>query len=414
MSQDLRQLTLLILSDIHFGPDSCSKDFSNEDNPPKHLVIPSTSMKDSLIEIINKQHKQLDGIIVTGDLTSKGKPSELKGCFEKIIEIAKQVCVDNDNIFFTFGNHDIDWEISKLAELEKPVCDALYLEVAASFCQIYVSNRNCSSPGPVPGSGLFKRDKFEIYIVNSAYFSTHNQSYSHGKLGEKQFQWLSSVMAPMIDSGKWKIFILHHHPFKYSYPSVVEDISCLEEGSDLCDLLGKNNIDIVCHGHRHHPQMYTKMRSGWVSPITFFCAGSLSVNETERRLGEIHNVFHVLSLETRDSNHAAIGTITTYRYSTANGWIQSEASDMIPLDPVQKFGAIETLIEKESEITNIIKSLLNSRSDIHIDMPQYNSLPLCLLCTPIKELNALFKKGAIKHNTKIVGEYPNVVLLKRL
>ena len=285
MSIDMRPLSVLILSDIHFGRDAVSDDFALENSPPPHKIQNAVPMKRNLIE--NLSGKNVEAILVTGDLTSAGGPSEFQACRNCIVEIAETIGVEKENIFFAFGNHDVNWPISKLSDDEHgtAIKDELYVNVAASVGHIFIQNLNDYESGPIPGSGLFCRDKFVLYVANSGYFSAHNQQYSHGKLGPDQYDWLKNSILKHSNISKWQILMLHHHPFKYTYPTLVEDISCLEEGSEIVDLIGSSNIDIVCHGHRHHPKLFTDMRTNWNTPITFFCSGSLSVNERHRRLG---------------------------------------------------------------------------------------------------------------------------------
>ena len=72
--------------------------------------------------------------------------------------------------------------------------------------------------------------------------------------------------------------MLHHHPFNYPYPTLGRDISLLDEGAELLDISGKAGINLICHGHRHHPKAHNEQRDDWKNAITFICAGSFSVN----------------------------------------------------------------------------------------------------------------------------------------
>jgi hypothetical protein len=70
--------------------------------------------------------------------------------------------------------------------------------------------------------------------------------------------------------------------------------------------------------------------------------------------GEIPNLFHLMELESRAENKAAVGTVQTFQYVTMKGWIPIIYSDIVPLDSYQKFGSIHTTTERESDARKMI------------------------------------------------------------
>lgn len=282
---------------------------------------------------------------------------------------------------------------------------------------IYIKNHEPTEKGPIPGSGVYCRDKYVVYILNSGYYSTYCQIYSHGKLGKEQYDWLRDILPRYKSIAKWHILMLHHHPFKYSFPNLTEDISCLEEGSELVDIIGNSQIDLVCHGHRHHPTLFTQMRDNWESPITFFCAGSLSVHEKHREHGRIPNLFHLINLQNREDseNQAATGTVKSFEYLPMKGWIPLNDSLFVPLDPKQFFGSINSLDEKERSASTIITDLLRGNTVTYVELPKHHDLPLSLKCMPLKDLNSLIKKIVSQTGKyKIMGKYPDndIIIMK--
>ena len=90
MHDNLKPLSLLILSDIHFGASAISEDFAINSEPPEHLIEGAISMKESLIEAIRNEKKKIDAILIAGDLTTAGGPSEFKECFDSSTEPIKK------------------------------------------------------------------------------------------------------------------------------------------------------------------------------------------------------------------------------------------------------------------------------------------------------------------------------------
>jgi len=247
-------------------------------------------------------------------------------------------------------------------------------------------------------------------VANSGFNSSHNQKYAHGQLGGEQFSWLKAALQGAKDTAKWRILLIHHHPFKYSFPTLVEDISCLEEGSELVDILGHSGIDLVCHGHRHHPKLFTELRAGWASPVTFLCAGSLGANATELSNGEIPNLFHIVSLNSRDSlNSAAMGSVETFKYFSPEGWIPVENSLLVPLDPLHHFGSVATEAEIGNDLRMVItNTIATGPLEPTVDMPLLEALPYSLRCLPVDKLNDILKKEANATSShRALGRYPD-------
>ncbi len=407
-----KELTLLLISDIHFGVSAFSADFAVSGSPPKHLISGAVLMKENLIDTLSS--RTIDVLLVSGDLTSTGSPSEFKECYDTVSEIGRALRIRAEDTFFSFGNHDVDWRISSLANQKGAPPDDLYRHVAGALGDLFVKNPAPSSPGPLPGCATHERDQFLLIVANTGYRCAHDQKYSHGALGREQLDWLERVCKPSADDFRWRILLLHHHPHNYPYPTHVEDISSIQEGAELLELIGKSKIDIVCHGHRHHPVLHTMMRDGWYNPVTFLCAGSLAVNEVERRHGEIPNVLHLVHLEKRDEQGAAIGTVSTYKFLTSQGWTKTAYSKEVPLDGEQRFGSIAGEEERTNEARQMINSAITSDSSDYVPLPGYESLAFSLRCLPVHFLNDLVKKVAFdSFSRKVLGLYPDEVVLRK-
>lgn len=182
------------------------------------------------------------------------------------------------------------------------------------------------------------------------------------------------------------------------------------------DLIGKSGLDFVCHGHRHHPILFTEMRTGWISPITLLCAGSLAVNDQHRCGGQIPNLFHIVSLEKRLENRVAVGCVKSFEYSSAVGWHSVHYDAHVPLDPVQRFADVYDLERKKTDMVQVIDSFIAETDDQLFELPEYADLPLSLQCMPIRDLNEMLKAYLTGPHGKyqIWGEFPKSVILRRL
>jgi hypothetical protein len=399
-------LSFLVLSDIHFGRYAASGEFAPHGTAINEIAN-AVSIRESLIATAT--HFRPNAILAPGDLTSIATPAEFTGAVALINQIADGCSISREDIFCTFGNHDANWRISKLgAADEKFPADAGYGRVATEIGGMYASNTGHRLHGPLPGTGLFQRTEYDLLVLNSGYFCAHDQAFPHGKLGADQLNWVKQILNKWEASERWKIVMLHHHPFNYPYPTLGPDVSTLEEGPDLLEAIGKAGVDLVCHGHRHHPKLCTRTENGWDHPVTFLCAGSVGVTEQQRNNGDIPNLFHVVSFLGRDNLGSAIGQIDTFRYTAGDGWIRSRRSAAVPLDSPQIFGSCATADQCKKDANNCVVIAAKS---LPAQLPKFQDLPITLQCMPWSDLKKLIIDAAKSLGCNVFGDYPADVII---
>ena len=401
---------IALISDVHFGKFSRSNDFSVPGEYIKDENDGEVSLKDSMIKVLINNEVQY--ICIAGDLTSIGSPQEFIFFEKTILSIAKEIGISQERIILGLGNHDTDWKISKLCDdyIDKSVSDSKFLIdlvkekyrlIAASTSVHYIENiPEPDQKGPAPFSGIVENDDFVMFILNSGWYCTHDQLFPHGKLNSDQIDWFEFYVKKYQEDKRWKIVLMHHHPFNYSYHKPGIDISTLEEGSTFLDLAGQYGIHLVLHGHRHHPRAETTSKNEWKHPITFVCSGSLAVNASHRSNGEIPNTLHIIEL----NETPGILTLYNYLYSSSQGWLLIKQNcPETPLDAKMMLGKLF----EEDEINRSINSLPSKKTI------KWNDLDDCLRFLPINSLNKKIKKlRSDEYN--IVGHFPdNVFLFKK-
>ena len=401
---------IALLSDIHFGKFSRSTDFCVPGIPIQDENTKGVPFKRSLIELLQKQ--EIEYIFVAGDLTSEGVPHEFYLCEQSILEIATEVGVPAKNIVLSLGNHDIDWNITKLYDTYAKDCEKdfpidivkkLYKNIAANVSSQSISQ--ISPPidqGPAPFSGIIDYQEIVVFILNSGWCCTHDQELKHGKLDQTQLKWIGEEAAKYKERNCWKIVLIHHHPTNYTYPVPGNDPSMLEEGSELMDIVGQNGIHLVLHGHRHHPRAETVQKNFWENPVTFICAGSLAVNASHRNNGEIPNTLHILEL----TESLGVLKLYNFKYTSADGWLPlAKSCSEAPLDKVMHLGRIPA---KEDIVNAISKYKQLDQATI-----TYDNLDDCLHFLSFDELQR--KMTTIMGDThNVYGEIPeNIFFIKK-
>ena len=337
-------MRIALLSDIHFGLFSRSAEFS----------VPGESIEDeskgghSLEEDLKKLLKSngVEYIFVAGDLTSIGSPQEFFYCEKKILEIADYIGIPIENIIYTVGNHDIDWKISDLVDVTtsektltsvKELTEEHYQFIAANAASLNLQNLIRTKDGIVPSSGVYDTNDFIVFILNSSLKCSHKQKIPHGKLTTNQLDWFESKASEYVSDERIKIVLMHHHPMNYPYHIPSFDVSMIEEGSELITIAGKYGIDLILHGHRHHPTALTRIEDTWIHPIAFVCAGSVSVNAKHRDNGEIPNTVHILQIDKEERDIV----LFNYKFSSAEGWSPiDKRTREVPLDKEMWLGRI--------------------------------------------------------------------------
>lgn len=395
---------IALISDIHFGEFSRTIEFSVPGEPIKDENSGGESLKKCTIELLKREH--IEYLCVAGDLTSKGSPQEFSYCEQLLTDIADELGLARDKILLGLGNHDIDWNISNLykqfdatkPEFPLELVKDKYRKIAA---QASLANLESipylQNTGPAPFSGVLENDNFVMFILNTGWYCTDNQTFSHGKLDEKQLEWFEKQTNKYKSSTKWKIILMHHHPFSYSYHVPCVDVSMLEEGSQLLEIASRNEIHLILHGHRHHPNAETSMKAGWTKPLTFICAGSFAVNSSHRSGGSIPNTLHIIEL----TDEIGVLNLYNYQYSPAQGWIPFTVNTPeTPLDYKMKFGKIFSKDQIDAAIQN-----LEPEKELHWD-----ELEECLQFITFKRLNEQIDQQFID-SRKRIGTFPDEVIL---
>ena len=391
---------IALLSDIHFGSLSAVSDFTVRGDSINEVRNAKPHFE-GLVETLRPYNVKY--IFIAGDLTSTAAPHEFYFCQKKIFELASLLEVEHSDVVFTLGNHDVDWEISKIIKLKKQEKFEIetneyivnsYHKLAHSVAEQHIPIREFDMIFGAPYSGLIETTEIILYVLNSGWQCMDDQSYYHGKLSINQLKQFEEAAQAKASSSKWKIILLHHHPQNYVYPIPTAEISTLEEGSELIDIAGRYGIHIILHGHRHHPIAFTEERTAWRSPISFICAGSLSVNSLHRNNGEIPNTFHILELDNVPNSL----NLLNFEYKSNFGWKPFTYQEGVRLEKLMRLGEYydQTVIDEIINSFPFEVPIKWEMVDSRLKYSLYENI-----CTRIKEL---------RYPCSFSGEYPDVTI----
>ena len=396
---------IVVFSDIHFGKFSRTTEFSVPGEDIQDKSKGEFSLEQGLIEVLKEMRPQY--ILLAGDLTSIASPQEFVFCEKKILSIADTIGIDKNNIICCLGNHDIDWKIADLynqhesGDNQTVECSRdRYQRIAAGssrFCLESIKEAEAEKRGPAPYNGIYEAEDFIIVTLNSGWRCGKNQRYSHGEITKEQLDWFENTLREYDKDDRKKLVLLHHHPFNYPYPVIGEDISQITEGAEFIEIVENYNVDLVIHGHRHHPKVKTTMKSGR-RPITYFCAGSLAVNTEHRYGGEIPNTVHFIDID----KELDYFWLYNYSYTAAEGWKETKNSKVTPLDYKMKLGKIFT--------TKNMQDAIIKYKDVDFAVLKWEDLDECLQFDFYNEITKMFR-NELKSTHCVVGSFPEQVCL---
>lgn len=403
---------IAVFSDIHCGKLSRTKAFSvpgetRDDTDEKD------NFEEGLINLL-KTHNP-DYLFIAGDLTSVGSPQEFVYCEKEIIKIADAISLPYDRIICCTGNHDVDWGICNLKETAFEIQHELldirkekYQHLSSylpSVCLKELSNQKLTGNSPAPFSGIYQTSDFIVFMLNSGWLCEpiekgKEDNFSHGKLSKEQLDWFEKKVNEFADDTRKRIVLMHHHPFNFKYPTLGIDISQIEESGAFVEYAEEHGIDLVIHGHRHHPKVKTYLSATGKRPITFFCAGSLAVNAKHRAEGDIPNTMHFIDVD-KDKDYFVI---YNYSYRGSEGWTPMVDKPATPMDRKMKVGKVFTAEER-------VEAVLAYKDKDSVEL-EWDNLAESLQYIKYQEIRELLREQLGKtHN--IIGCFPETVAIRR-
>ncbi len=405
----MTQKRILIISDAHYG------DLAHLDAFGKSGVPTDEDLKVIAVSVAESIDEPVDFLFVLGDLTSRGTPGEFQDFYRFLSILYGQLGLHESQVYLTYGNHDVDWSICNIEAAPQEHHEA-YCVAAANVGGFFAPPGDYTHDGPVIGCGVAQLDGIDLISLNSGIECYSDQAIKHGRLGGKQFEWLKNDLQGCLRPNTTKVVILHHHLFSLPYSFPVSDLSVLEEGANVLEVLGACGVDIVLHGHRHHPIVHTASNSGWKKPITFFCAGSFGVSAGHRASGRLPNTFHIASINSNSGGKNLEGYIQTFELNSSSEWIPLVGNiTEYPLNDRHWFGAPDAMQKSAGDMGNIVSKLITDLgTKDYARLPEYENLPLSLRSFFYSQLNEMIQDEGVKNDLEITGEYPKTCLATKV
>ena len=340
-------IKIAIISDVHIGLGARAKDLCPKpsSNNKKDLQVYNKKIDDKYFEkflsFIEENDLQADYLMISGDLTHKAHPNEVKMASELIENLRIALKVDEKKVVFTPGNHDVDWSILDDEDSTGIRWENRYETL--KYNKFLFKNIIDLADGDLCLEPYFSTWSFDDLIVTAYNTSHHDDPFQANHYGlvdikhlYKLKEYLKSIELP---DGKVRLFLIHHHPVLYSEPFPGDtDFSAMQNAEKLLDILSEFNFDILIHGHRHCPRFRTHSIDG-SPPLAILGAGSFSAEFDSRWYGAVNNQFHIVHILDRDPEDLVLqGFVKSWGYTFIRGWEKS-TKDYAGIHHIEPFGA---------------------------------------------------------------------------
>ncbi|HBZ9287748.1 TPA: metallophosphoesterase [Klebsiella pneumoniae] len=268
---DLNNGKVIWLSDIHFDEENSKHQFSQYNQIELSKII------------INKQELEIDGLVVSGDLTWKATAEEFKMSADFFQDICSVKRVNIEAIGFCPGNHDVSFS----RVLPDDVKHAL-----ESYHESQMGNKEISTEewgvlvgravqpehkdnyerffnsivGTSPNEYLSMGKRFiiknqkivDFCFLNSNHLQQHKVAFQgQGFVGIDQLSNASKEMSWDGNekiSGGFRVVVLHHNLYPVNYtsvPYVSVPASLVYDTEAIIKWCFKHGVDLILHGHTH-------------------------------------------------------------------------------------------------------------------------------------------------------------------
>jgi 3',5'-cyclic AMP phosphodiesterase CpdA len=200
-------------------------------------------------------------IVVTGDLTHIGLPSEFREVNKWLQDLGSP-----SHVTVIPGNHD--------AYVQAP-----WRETFAHWVPYMISDNGLN--GVADNTSLFPslRIRGSVAFIGLSTALPAAPFFATGRLGQTQLRRLQAILQETGRQGLLRIILVHHPPL----PGSEKWRKRLTDGSELCSILTREGVEMVLHGHSHRSELAQLNTSAGLAPVIGVPSASAIGHRPERR-----------------------------------------------------------------------------------------------------------------------------------
>ncbi|MCL6285661.1 metallophosphoesterase [Ruegeria sp. 2012CJ41-6] len=307
VSSDERPVRILHLSDIHFG-EKClpGGDVKNmhrfgQGDYSRPLV---EHFRDEFLRRKSHFSERASGLFVvaSGDFAYTATNDEFQAALEFFEDLHVMLEVPKNRFIFCPGNHDINWEDSKISRdrrfdnylifLKKFYGSDLLKKMYPMLNWEFTIDTPRPSAQEIVSASYFTDQNVLFCSFNSCVYE--NEQHHYGYISQDQQRNALELIDELeVPDNAVRVAVVHHHvhPFPEALTATEKDghwvdLSTIRDGGLFEKFLERNQFDFVLHGHKHQPQIReTTVRdrtsSGSLKSLIVCGAGSCGVASSE-------------------------------------------------------------------------------------------------------------------------------------
>ena len=302
------QSSILVLSDLHFGPDY---DYLRQGELPA-LGSQKKTMSYCLVDDLKRigLSEDVGAVMITGDFTSNGRweDQDIQEISQELNALAADLKVPIASFLALPGNHDVvrypeDWDgdLSKLA-----LDNQISFKHERDF-RIFLNslqNRDVRQPLDYVERIQLKEVDVLIGMLNSCRILATTWT-EYGYVGPSGIEIIRRLGQEPIIRPTFKIVGVHHHllPVNEVEAPKKNGVTLSLDASKILETAQKSGVHIAVHGHQHMPhlsryQTLSLTGAEQSSGLTVVSNGSAGVSSIRRPGGE-RNTYCIFSFSAR-------------------------------------------------------------------------------------------------------------------
>lgn len=301
--------SLLVLSDLHFGPDY---EFLLQSEIPQ-VGGEKNTLTDCVFEDLKRLGLENDigAILVTGDFTSNGVWSDavIGNIVAEMKAMSETLGVEINSLIALPGNHDVvrypEGQVVDVAKMAVEKQVAFEHERGFRFFLAELMNRDVKAPLDSIEIVPFRHADLRIGVLNSCRILATEWT-EYGYVGPLGFSVIEGLAEDHSDRKTYRMIAIHHHllPINDVQAPSKKGVTLSLDASKILETAQKAGVQIAIHGHQHMPHLAryqgVPLMGGEEMPaITVVSNGSAGVS-SNRRPGDERNTYCVLTFGAED------------------------------------------------------------------------------------------------------------------
>ena len=185
-----------------------------------------------------------DWIAVTGDLTNLGLPAEYRRARAWLDTLGRA-----ERVMVIPGNHDALVPGAWAAE--------------AARWRPYWQGDDAAAAGDAAGAFPVLRRRGPLALIGMSSAIASPVGFATGAVGAAQLARLGPILRDTRAAGLCRVLMIHHPPLE----GMVTRRKQLVDGAALREVLAREGVELVLHGHSHRSHFETLQTSGGAAPV---------------------------------------------------------------------------------------------------------------------------------------------------